>query len=410
MEPEHEANAPFLPLTRPSISDADIESVVRVLRSGWITTGARTRDLEAAFRQITGCQHAVACTSATGGMHLALHALGIGPGDEVITPSMTWVSTVNLITLLGAKPVFVDIDPDTLMTSADRIEPLITERTRLLIPVHFAGAALALDELFQLAESRHLALIEDAAHALGAAYARRPVGERGTAIFSLHPTKNATTGEGGMLCTDDDALADRVRQLRFNGLTADAFDRSTGARTAPAEVLEPGFKYNLPDMNAALGIGQLERLEALNARRAALAHLYHHKLAGVDEILPLVAPPHTTRHAWHLYVVRLDADRAGLARDALMTELKARGIGSGLHFRAVHQHRFYRKSLRVDDQDLPNTSWNSERILSLPLFPDMREADVLRVVETIKNILAGVSSHARGSNMSSGSVAPARSA
>ena len=388
MASERDTTAPFLPLTRPSITDADIQSVVGVLRSGWITSGPSVQDLEAMFRRLTGCRHAVALSSATAGMHLVMHALGIGPGDEVITPSLTWVSTVNLITLHGARPVFVDVDRDTLMTTAEQIEPLISERTRLLVPVHFAGAPLDLDPLAKLAASREVPMVEDAAHALGAEYAGIAVGRRGSAIFSLQPTKNATTGEGGVLCTDDDVLAEQVRLLRFHGLSADAFDRLTGARAPRAEVIEPGFKYNLPDMNAALGLGQLARLGALNARRATLARLYARELAEIDEVQPIGQPQYPALHAWHLYVVRLHVERVGLDRDRFIDELKRRGIGSGLHFLAAHHHLFYRTTLEVRDEDLPNTCWNSARLCSLPLFPDMREADVVRVVDTIKHILA----------------------
>lgn len=320
-------------------------------------------------------------------MHLALHALGIGPGDEVITPSLTWVSIVNLITLCGATPVFVDIDRDTLMVSGEEVEPLITDRTRLIVPVHYAGAAADLDSLRRVASRHSVGLLEDAAHAIGTEYRASPVGSDGTTIFSLHPIKNITAGEGGMFCSDDDDLASRIRQLKFHGLGADTYDRQTQGRAPQAEVLEPGFKYNLPDMNAALAIGQLKRLKSLNERRAELAGLYLDQLEPVDEILPLAVPTDTTRHAWHLFVVRLDVDTAGMTRDTFMAELKSLGIGTGLHFRAVHMQKFYREHYRRR-YSLPDTEWNSERICSLPLFPDMNNTDVTRVVDAIKTVLA----------------------
>jgi len=377
---------PFLPFSKPSITAEDIAAVSEVLTSGWITTGPRCTELEQQFKALTGCAHAVAVTSATAGMHLLLHELGIGPGDEVITPSMTWVSTVNLITLCGATPVFVDVDRDTLMTTADRVEEALTERTKLIVPVHFAGATLDLDPLRTLAGRRGVPLIEDAAHAAGAEYDAKPIGCSGTAIFSLHPIKNLTTGEGGLICTDSEALATRVRMLRFHGLAVDTYQRETQGRAPQAEVLEPGYKYNLPDMNAALGVSQLRRLGDMNARRAALARRYHELLEPVAGVLPLTVPAHSMTHAWHLFVVRVDRERAGLDRDELMARLKARGIGTGLHFRAAHTHKYYRERARPR-HPLPNTEWNSARICSLPLFPDMQLDDVDRVVDAIRAIL-----------------------
>ncbi len=382
-------SSPFLPFSRPSISEQEILAVAEVLRSGWITTGPKAAEFEQQFCQTIGCQHAVALSSATAGMHLLLHVLGIGPGDEVITPSMTWVSTVNLIVLSGATPVFVDVDKDTLMTTAEHIEPFISERTRLMVPVHFAGAALELDSLRRLAQQKNIRLVEDAAHAVGSKYKNSHIGSQGTAIFSFHPIKNITTGEGGMFCTDDAALAERIRRTKFHGLGVDAFDRQTHGRAPQAEVIEPGFKYNLPDMNAVLGIGQLARLTEMNHRRAELAQLYATLLADISELAPLQVPANPTGHAWHLYIVRLDIDKAGMSRDQFMAALKTKGIGTGLHFRAVHTQKFYREMAQVTDTQLPNTTWNSQRICSLPLFPDMQDADVYRVVAAIKDILAG---------------------
>ena len=379
-------DTPFLPFSKPSITESEIAAVGDVLRSGWITTGARCTEFEQRFCETTGSQHAIALTSATAGMQLALHALGIGPGDEVITPSLTWVSTVNLITLCGATPVFADIERDNLMITANAVAQLINERTRLIIPVHYAGAAAELDPLRQLASQRGIPLIEDAAHALGTEYQGRLIGRDGTAIFSFHPIKNITTGEGGMFCTDDTALADRIRRLKFHGLGADAFDRQSQGRAPQAEVQEPGYKFNLPDMNAVLGIGQLTRLNEMNARRAELVQLYLSQLADIDEIQPLTTPASTTRHAWHLFIVRVLENKAGLDRDGFMAALKAQGIGSGLHFKAAHMQKYYREHYR-HPYSLPNTEWNSQRICSLPLFPDMRDEDVNRVVAAIKTIL-----------------------
>jgi UDP-4-amino-4-deoxy-L-arabinose-oxoglutarate aminotransferase len=378
-------SADFLPFSRPSITAADIAAVNAVLKSGWITTGSACAELERRFASFTGCKHAVALTSATAGMHLLLHALGVGPGDEVITPSMTWVSTVNLITLVGANPVFVDIDRDTLMTTPDRVDAAVTDRTKLIIPVHFAGATLDLEPLRKVADRSGIPLIEDAAHAAGSAYQGQPIGRRGTAVFSLHPIKNFTTGEGGIVCTDSEALASRVRALRFHGLRSDTFQRETQGRAPQAEVVEPGFKYNLPDMNAALGASQLTRLAAMNRKRQLLAERYHELLAEVEGIASLGLPAHEQTHAWHLFIVRVDPEKAGLSRDAFMQQLKGRGIGTGLHFRAAHTHQFYRAT--KPRHSLANTEWNSERVCSLPLFPDMQLSDVDRVVAVIRSVL-----------------------
>jgi UDP-4-amino-4-deoxy-L-arabinose-oxoglutarate aminotransferase len=357
-----------------------------VLKSGWLTTGPKSAELERLFCERLGCEHAVCVSSATAAMHLLLHAMGVGPGDEVITPSMTWVSTVNLITLCGARPIFVDVDKDTLMTTAELIEPLITERTRMIVPVHYAGSVLNMKAIRSLAVKHDIVVVEDAAHALGSLFDGEPIGGTGTSIFSLHPIKNITTGEGGVLCTSDTELATRIRQLRFHGLGVDAFDRETHGRAPQAEVLEPGFKQNLPDMNAALGISQLKRLDSFNTKRASLAMRYQKRLEEIPQLLPLAMPDHAMTHSWHLFIVRLVDVRAELDRDRFMAALKERGIGTGLHFRAVHDQKYYREKLPQAANSLPNTEWNSDRILSLPLFPDMTESDQDRVIDAIKSV------------------------
>lgn len=377
----------FLPFSRPSISEDDIAAVDAVLRSGWITTGPKCAQFESRFGEYVGCKGAVALASATGGMHLLIEALGIGSGDEVITPAMTWVSTANLAVLSGARPVFVDVDRDTLMASADAIEAALTSRTRLIVPVHFAGAAADMAPIRRLAAQHGILLAEDAAHALGTEYRGERIGKRGTAIFSFHPIKNITTGEGGMLCSDDPQLLDRIRRLKFHGLGADAFERETQGRSPQAQVQEPGFKYNLTDIGAVLGLGQLARVEAFNRRREELALTYRERLSGIDEILPLADPTYPMAHAWHLFVVRLDVERAGISRNEFMQRLKERNIGTGIHFLAVHLQRYYRESMGTRRGMLPNTEWNSDRICSLPLFPDMTPQDVEDVVDAIKDVL-----------------------
>jgi UDP-4-amino-4-deoxy-L-arabinose-oxoglutarate aminotransferase len=320
-------------------------------------------------------------------MHLVLEAMGIGPGDEVITPSMTWVSTINLIVLAGATPVFVDVDRDTLMVNPESVEACLTGRTRLIIPVHFAGAPADMEPIRKLAAAKNVFLAEDAAHALGTQYKGERIGLRGTSIFSFHPIKNITTGEGGMLCSDEPELMNHIRRLKFHGLGVDAYDRQTQGRSPQAEVLEPGYKYNMMDISAALGITQLARVEELNGRRTELAGIYRERLAEIDEITPLSDPAYSIRHAWHLFIVRLDIDKTGLTCYDFMQQLKKRNIGTGLHFRAVHIQKYYRESMGMHRGMLPNTEWNSDRICSLPLFPDMTPDDIDDVVSAIKSVL-----------------------
>lgn len=377
----------FLPFSRPSITEEDIAHVVEVLRSGWITTGAKNAAFEKAFLEYTGAAGAVAVASATAGMHLVFNALDLKAGDEVITPAMTWVSTVNLIVKSGATPVFVDIQRDTLMTDAELVCSKITHKTKAIVPVHFAGASLDLNPLRKLASDHGVTLIEDAAHALGTSYHNEQIGKQGTAIFSFHPIKNITTGEGGMFCSDDLDLVEKIRRLKFHGLGVDAFDRQMQGRSPQAEVLEAGFKYNLTDIAAALGITQLQRLDRMNQQREQIAQLYLKKLAEIPELLPLSIPTYPMQHSWHLFIVRLDIEKTQMSRDEFIAELKKQNIGTGLHFKAVHLHKFYREQFGFQRGLLPNTEWNSDRICSLPLFPDMTEQDVEDVITAIKVVL-----------------------
>ena len=378
----------WLPFSKPSINQDDISAVANVLRSGWITTGLKSHEFEKQFCDYTGACHAVSLSSATAGMHLVLKALGIGKGDEVITPSMTWVSTVNLITLAGAKPVFADIDKNSLMVTRDTVKQCMSDRVKLIIPVHFAGAPVDMDPLRKLARAHDIPILEDAAHALGTQYKNQQIGSRGTSIFSFHPIKNITTGEGGMVCSDNHGLIKKIKQLKFHGLGVDSFDRHTRARLPLAEVIEPGYKYNFPDMFAALGISQLKRITEFNEKRESLAKLYLELLNDVEEIIPLTVPEWEIKHSWHLFIVRLDIEKASMTRDRFMDALKQNNIGTGLHFKGVHLHQYYRDNFPITPGSLDNTEWNSERVLSLPLFPKMTREDVHNVVHTIKKVLA----------------------
>ncbi|EMH6172232.1 UDP-4-amino-4-deoxy-L-arabinose aminotransferase [Proteus mirabilis] len=375
----------FLPFSRPAIGDEEIKAVESVLRSGWITTGPQNHQLEQDFCEKFGSKHAIAVCSATAGMHVVLMAMGIGPGDEVITPSQTWVSTINIITLLGAEPVMVDIDRDTLMVSAESVKKAITPRTKAIIPVHYAGAPCDLDALRAVADEAGIPLIEDAAHAIGTRYKDEWIGEKGTSIFSFHAIKNVTCAEGGLVVTDDDELANRVRCLKFHGLGVDAFDRQVQGRKPQAEVVEPGYKYNLSDIHAAIAVVQLSRLEEMNAKRAELVALYREKLQDSPlEMLSVPEYPHL--HANHLFMVRVDKNACSIDRDTFMEKLKQKEIGTGLHFRAAHTQKYYRE--RYPSLSLPQSEWNSATLCSLPLFPDMSNKDVIRVVDAINEILS----------------------
>ncbi|MTD26893.1 UDP-4-amino-4-deoxy-L-arabinose aminotransferase [Erwinia sorbitola] len=374
----------FLPFSRPAMGADELDAVAEVLRSGWITTGPKSQQLEQAFCQLTGNRYGIAVCSATAGMHVTLMALGIQPGDEVITPSLTWVSTLNMIVLLGATPVMIDVDRDTLMVTPELIEAAITPRTKAIIPVHYAGAPADIDAIRAVGERRGIAVIEDAAHAAGTYYRGHHIGNRGTAIFSFHAIKNMSCAEGGLVVTDDAGLAERIQRLKFHGLGVDAFDRHTQGRAPQAEVISPGFKYNLADINAAIALVQLDKLAANNARREQIALRYLNELADTP-LQPLALPAWPHQHAWHLFILRVDAARCGLSRNELMQALKEQGIGSGLHFRAAHTQKYYRECF--PHLSLPHTEWNSDRICSIPLFPGMTDDDCDRVITALRTLV-----------------------
>lgn len=373
----------FLPFSRPAMGQEELAAVSEVLQSGWITTGPKNQALEEAFCELTGNKHAIAVSSATAGMHVALMALGIQAGDEVITPSLTWVSTLNMIVLLGAEPVMIDVDRDTLMVTPESIEAAITPRTRAIIPVHYAGAPADIDPIRAVGERYGIPVIEDAAHAAGTHYKGKHVGDRGTAIFSFHAIKNMTCAEGGLIVTDDDKFANRMRSLKFHGLGVDAFDRQTQGRAPQAEVITPGYKYNLADINAAIALVQLNKLEQHNARRTEIAERYLAELVNTP-YLPLIHPQWAHKHAWHLFILRIDESRCGITRNEFMGALKDKGIGTGLHFRAAHTQKYYRE--RYPTLSLPDTEWNSDRICSIPLFPTMSDDDVSRVINALREV------------------------
>ena len=377
----------FLPFSRPTIGDAEIAEVVDSMRSGWITTGPKVERFTNEFAAYVGARHASAVSSATAGLHLALLAHGIGAGDEVITSPLTFVATLNVIELVGATPVLADIDRHTLQIRVDHVARRIGPRTRAIIPVHFVGQPVDLDPLLELARAHDLVLIEDAAHAAGTEYKGRRIGSfPTTSVFSFHPNKNITTGEGGMVVSHDEDVVSRVTLLKFHGLSRDAWKRFDRAGSPRYDVAIPGFKYNMMDMQAALGIHQLPQLDAFIEARRRLAERYQAAFRGLDALLLPEPVPYPSRHAWHLYTPLLDLDALTIDRDAFMAELKARNIGVGLHYTAAHEFSYYRDRYGWRPDDFPDAHFVSDRILSLPLYPSLTRADQDDVIAAVRDI------------------------
>lgn len=384
--------APFLPFALPEIGDEEIAEVVDTLRSGWVTTGPKAKRFEQAFVDYLGGPdtglEAIAVNSATAGLHLALEALGIGPGDEVITTTHTFTATAEVVRYLGADVVLVDIDPATLCIDPAAVEAAITPRTKAVVPVHYAGLAADMPALLAIAAKHGLKVVEDAAHALPATVGGALVGTLASdaTVFSFYANKTITTGEGGMLVTRDAGLAKRAKVMRLHGMNRDAFDRFTAK--VPSwyyEIVAPGFKYNLTDVAAALGLHQLRRADAFQQRREQIARQYTEGLQG----LPLVAPPDAVageRHAWHLYVIRL-ADDARLGRDEVIEKLFEAGIGCSVHYIPLHLHPYWRDRYGLSPQQFPHSQHAYERMLSLPLYTRMTDADVQRVIAAMRQIL-----------------------
>lgn len=379
----------FVPFAIPDVGEAEIEAVVEAMRSGWLTTGPRVAAFERDFAAYLGNDvHAVAVNSATAGLHLALEALGIGPGDEVIVPTWTFTATAEVVRYLGADPVIVDVDAKTLNLDLAAAEHAVTERTKAMIPVHFAGLAVDRSGLERLAQDHDLAVVEDAAHAFPCVSAGRIVGVGASVAvaFSFYATKTMTTGEGGMVVTADDRIADRLRAMRLHGISRDVFNRYRSATPSwQYEVVAPGFKYNLTDTAAAMGRVQLGRARAMRARRAQIAARYDEAFAE----LPVQRPAHAPEgdmHAWHLYVLRISPS-APIGRDAFIEQLAAAGIGSSVHFIPLHRHPYWRDRYRLADADLPAATAASGQVLSLPIFSAMTDGQVDRVIGTVCDIL-----------------------
>jgi dTDP-4-amino-4,6-dideoxygalactose transaminase len=387
---------PFLPFALPEIGDEEIAEVVDALKSGWVTTGPKTKRFEADFAAYLGGDgaegagglHCIAVNSATAGLHLALEAIGIGAGDEVITTTHTFTATAEVVRYLGADVKLVDIDPATMNIDPAAVEAAITPRTKAIVPVHYAGLAADMPALLDIAKRHGLKIIEDAAHALPTTSGGRLVGTLDSAatVFSFYANKTITTGEGGMLVTRDAALAQRAKVMRLHGMNRDAFDRyQSKVPSWYYEVIAPGFKYNLTDIAAALGIHQLRRIEAFHARREQLAAWMDEALAGLPLLLPPRAPA-GERHAWHLYVVRL-ADGAGVQRDRFIEMLFEAGIGCSVHYIPLHLHPYWRERYGLAPAMFPHSQQAYERMVSLPLYTRMGEGEVARVAAAVRAAL-----------------------
>ena len=376
----------LLPFARPDITEAEVEAVAGVLRSGWLTTGPRVKEFEEAFARVVGARHAVALASGTAALHAAYTALGLSPGEQVITTPMTFAATVNMIEAVGAQPLFADIDPTTLNISPAAVESVLTERTAAIVPVDFAGLPCDVTAIRSIAAHYNLPIVEDAAHALGASWQGRPVGSLADiTIFSFHPTKNITTGEGGMLTTDAEDWAGRARTFRFHGITRLSEDP---AGLLPYDLRHPGYKYNMTDLEAAIGLVQLGRLEEMNRRRRELAELYLEQLRDVEELLLPAQPPQGVTHAWHLFVVRLRPERVTIDRNTFRSQLRALNIDTGIHYPAVHELTYYREKYGLRPEDFPEACRAGRSVVSLPLFPAMTDEDVADVVRAIKHVLS----------------------
>jgi dTDP-4-amino-4,6-dideoxygalactose transaminase len=384
-------SAPFLPYSLPEIGEDEIKEVVDTLRSGWVTTGPKCQRFEADFKAFLGDDGvtALAVNSATAGLHLALEALGVGPGDEVITTTHTFTATAEVVRYLGADVVLVDIDPQTLCIDVDAVAAALTPRTKVIMPVHFAGLSADMKRLLALAQQHGVKVVEDAAHALPTTCGGRLIGTLASAatVFSFYANKTLTTGEGGMAVTADPELAQRMKVMRLHGMSRDAFDRFT--TKVPAwryDIVAPGFKYNLTDIAAAMGIHQLRRLPAFAQRRAAIAQRYHAAWADLPVRLA-PGPALGETHAWHLYVLRLRAD-APCDRDTLIERLFAAGIGCSVHYIPLHLQTYWRERYQLRSDDYPHSQAAFESMLSVPLYTRMSDEDVERVIHAVRAALA----------------------
>jgi dTDP-4-amino-4,6-dideoxygalactose transaminase len=377
-----------LPFDRPDVGEEEIAAVAEVLRSGWITTGSRAKEFEQRFAEYAGAAHALALTSGTDAMQIALAAWGVGPEDEVITTPLTFCSTLHTIVHVGATPVLADVSPEDYNLDPDRAAEQITSRTAALLPVHLAGLPCRMGALMKLAQEHDLKVLEDAAHAVGARVGGRPVGSLGDATaFSFYATKNLTTAEGGMLTSDDGAFMEQARLWHLHGLSRDAWKRYTAEGAWRYDVLVPGFKSNMSDVQAALGLVQLAKLEKNIARRVEIARQYTAAFSRMPELIPAPDAHPGDRHARHLYILRLRLERLRIDRNRFFEELRTRGIGASVHFIPVYHLSYYRERFGWRAEELPVTEAIFRSCLSLPCFPRMTAADVERVIAAVAEIV-----------------------
>jgi dTDP-4-amino-4,6-dideoxygalactose transaminase len=384
---------PYLPFARPSITEREKQAVLDVLDSGWLTTGPRTKLFEERFAATVGTRHAIALNSATAALHLALEALGVGPDDEVIVPTWTFAASGEVVAYRGARPVLVDVDARTLNATPEAILAAVTPRTRAVIAVHIAGLPVEIERLVGLLEPRGIAVVEDAAHAFPSRIGGttgRYAGTFGRAgAFSFYATKTITTGEGGMLVTDDDAIAERARIMSLHGISRDAWNRYAANGSWYYEIEDAGYKYNMTDIAAALGLVQLERAEELLGARREIAAAYSDAFlaSAAADLIELPEDADDGSHAWHLYIVRLALDRLTLDQAAVIAALRDDGIGSSVHFIPLHLHPYYRRRWGTRPEDHPVATREYERVISLPIWPGMGESDIRRVVDSLASIL-----------------------
>lgn len=379
----------FIPFHVPQIDDDEIRSVVETLKSGWLTTGAKTKQFEEAFARYLGVRHAIAVNSCTAALHLALDAVGVGEGDEVIVPSMTFTATAEVVLYFKAKPVLVDCLPDTLNIDPDQVERAISSKTKAIIPVHFGGQPCDMGAILDVARRHNLYVIEDAAHALPAKYRQQSIGSIGDiTCFSFYATKTITTGEGGMATTDNPEWASRMRMMSLHGISHDAWKRYAKEGSWYYEVVRPGFKYNLTDIAAAIGVEQLKKCDAFGAARKKIATAYNRGFSELPEIQTPVCSP-DVQHAWHLYVIQLHLSRLKINRDQFIETLKQNGIGTSVHFIPLHLHPFYRDTFGYVPEDFPSATQAYQRIISLPIYPGMVDRDISRVIEVVREVARG---------------------
>ena len=384
-----------IPFFKPTLGEAEVEAAVEVLRSGWLTTGKNCAEFETEFAEYVGAKYAVALNSATAALHLALAARGIGEGDEVIVPSMTFASTAEVVQYMGAKPILVDVLPESMLIDPAAVEAALTERTKAIMPVHYAGFPADMDAINELANRVGAYVIDDAAHSLPTQYKGRKVGALAdSTCFSFYANKTITTaGEGGMLTTNDEELAGRVRRLSLHGLSRDAWRRFDTNAPWDYRILDAGFKYNLTDLAAAVGRVQLKRCDDLAAQRIDLAMQYSKLLNDVTGIHPLHDATDASvvesgmQHAWHLYVAVLEGPADQVDRNGLVQHLAAAGVGTSVHYRPLHMHPLYTDKWGYKPSDMPVAEDMFSRIISLPLFPGMTSSDVTRVVESVASFL-----------------------